>query len=98
MKAKERQSLMDIALLACGDVESVFAIAEKNDLSLTADLSGVEISVTEAVNERVSAYLSDNGTEPATDSSSDEQTALISNDENYILISNNNDYQLTLNI
>lgn len=97
MKAKDRQTLMDIALVACGDMETVFDIAEKNDLSLTAELFGIEIDVPETVNKRVSGYFSANGTEPATDSDSDEQTALTSNDEDYILMSNDENYTLIIN-
>lgn len=35
---KDRQSLVDIALQACGSVEAVFAIAERNGLAITDDL------------------------------------------------------------
>lgn len=97
MKAKDRQTLMDIALSTCGDMETVFDIAEKNDLSLTAELSGIEIDVPEAVNKRASGYFSGNGTEPATDSDSDEQQVLSGNDDDYILMSNDEHYTLIIN-
>ena len=35
---RDRQSLVDIALQACGSVEAVFAIAERNGLAITDDL------------------------------------------------------------
>lgn len=97
MKAKDRQTLMDIAVSSCGDVEAVFDIAEKNDLSLTSELFGIEIDVPEAVNKHVSGYFSGNGTEPATDSNSDEQQVLSSNEDDYILMSNDENYTLIIN-
>ena len=35
---RDRQCLIDIALQACGSVEAVFAIAERNGLAITDDL------------------------------------------------------------
>ncbi len=98
MKAKDRQTLMDIAVSSCGDVEAVFEIAENNDLSLTVELSGIEIDVPEKSNQKVADYFADNGITPATASDKSEETQITSNDGNYILMSNDGHYILTINI
>ncbi|MGN0235834.1 MAG: hypothetical protein ACI4BD_05950 [Paludibacteraceae bacterium] len=36
---QDRQCLVDIALQTCGSLEAVFALAERNNLSITDDLS-----------------------------------------------------------
>lgn len=40
---QDRQCLADIALQACGSLEAVFAIAEKNGLSVTDDLQAGQV-------------------------------------------------------
>ena len=39
IEVKNRQCLVDIALQACGSVEAVFSIAERNGLAITDDLA-----------------------------------------------------------
>lgn len=39
IEVRNRQCLADIALQVCGSVEAVFAIAERNGLSITDDLA-----------------------------------------------------------
>ena len=40
---QDRQCLADIAIQVCGSLEAVFAIAEKNGLSVTDDLTAGQI-------------------------------------------------------
>lgn len=60
---QDRQCLADIALQACGSLEAVFAIAEKNGLSVTDDLQAGQVLVYEMADVQnrqvVSTYKSD---------------------------------------
>ena len=47
-QVKDRQTLLDVALQASGDMESVFDIAQANDISVTEELTvGTEIEIDE---------------------------------------------------
>lgn len=60
---RNRQCLADIALQVCGSVEAVFAIAERNGLSITDDVVAGEILTyepTDVADKRVvAAYVAD---------------------------------------
>lgn len=65
-----RQSLFDIAVQQCGSVEAVFAIAERNNLSITDALDPgmlIEITDGDVVDKTVSGYYKQKGIRPATD-------------------------------
>lgn len=71
IKAKERQTLLDIALETAGTVAAAFEIAEANGLSMTDALEdGQELEVPEPTSEReartVRRYRAQ-GIEPATE-------------------------------
>ena len=77
IKAKERQTLLDIALETEGTVAAVMEIAEANGLSVTDELEdGQELEVPEPTTEReartVRRYRAQ-GVEPATEVSAGEQ-------------------------
>ena len=67
--AKDRQTMLDIALVATGSVESALALAEANGLSLTDCLSdGLELELHGADSgNRVSVIYNAQGIEPATE-------------------------------
>jgi len=84
---KERQSVADIAIQYCGDVEAIFEIAKLNDISTTELLSaGREIVVPDVINNRIVDYYANNNIEPATAGNDDSQ-----------LITIENEYLITLN-
>lgn len=64
---KNRQCLADIALQVCGSVEAVFALAERNGLSITDDLAvGLILTYepTDIVDKRTVAALAADGVCP----------------------------------
>ena len=68
IEVKNRQCLVDIALQACGSVEAVFSIAERNGLSITDDLAVGQVLTyepTDIVDKRVIAALSAENIYPA---------------------------------
>lgn len=67
--ARHRQCLADIALQECGSFEAVFAIAERNGVSVTDDLEvGQMLSyeLTDVLDKRVVAEYAADGICPAT--------------------------------
>ncbi len=69
IQAKERQTLFDIALQECGDMEVAFDIARKNDISISTVLDpGTMLQVPEAGTggRRVADYYAINRIVPAT--------------------------------
>ena len=68
-KVKNRQSLLDVAMLTCGSAQAVFALAERNGLSVTADLeAGVVITYDQfdVVDRNTVIALETYGADPAT--------------------------------
>lgn len=64
-----RQSLLDISIQECGSIETVFAIAERNGISITEDLivgQAIMFSSEEIVKKKVVATLATFGIKPAT--------------------------------
>ncbi len=97
-QVKDRQTLLDVALQASGDMESVFDIAQANDISVTEELTvGTEIEVDEVGRQRVADYLSANKFCPASASEDNQECTLMSNDSSYTLISNDGNSTLTQN-
>ena len=83
---KERQSIADIALQYCGDVEAVFRISELNDISVPESLSvGMELIIPDVINKRVVDYYTNNEISPAT--TGEEDNFLMTNEGEYILTS-----------
>ena len=77
--AKERQSMLDMALQCGGHVETALALAVANELSVTDRLEdGQELTVPEPVVEgdvRTVALYRAHGVEPATEASADDMWA-----------------------
>lgn len=77
MKVSPDQSLLDIALIACGSVEAVIDIAELNNLSITDELTAdMDLIVSDVVNKSIKSYYDNKALQPAT-SISDQQIAEI---------------------
>lgn len=69
IKIRERQTIFDVALQACGSAESAFNIARLNDVSVSEMLpsgTSLELPDIDAVGKRVVAYYSNNAFYPAT--------------------------------
>ena len=65
---RDRQCLVDIALQACGSVEAVFAIAERNGLAITDDLvvgQTLTYETADIEDKQVVAAYASNGVVPA---------------------------------
>ena len=65
---RDRQCLVDIALQACGSVEAVFAIAERNGLAITDDLvvgQTLTYETADIEDKQVVAAYASNGVFPA---------------------------------
>lgn len=77
--AKDRQTLLDIALISGGHVETALTLAEANGLSLTARLEdGLELTVPEPVpggDVRTVRLYHARGIDPATEASEEDMTA-----------------------
>lgn len=77
--AKERQTMLDMALQSGGHVERVLALAAANGLSVTDRLEdGQELTVPEPVEDgdaRTVRLYRAHGVEPATEASADDMTA-----------------------
>ncbi|MBP1637447.1 MAG: hypothetical protein H6Q18_236 [Bacteroidetes bacterium] len=67
MKAKERQTFIDLAIQACGSPEAAFDFALLNGVSLTDDPGvGVELAVPPVVNTAIATYYANKKLYPAT--------------------------------
>lgn len=67
------QSLFDISVQQCGSIEAVFAIAERNGLSITDELDPgmlIEIAEAEVIDAPVASFYQMRGLRPATDAPS----------------------------
>lgn len=78
-RAKDRQTLLDVALQMGGHVETVLAIAAANGLSVTERLEeGQELTVPEPMAEgdaRTAGLYRAHGIEPATEASEEDMCA-----------------------
>lgn len=76
IRVKERQTLLDIALMTAGTVAAAIEIAEANGLSLTDELSdGQELEIPEPTSEREARTVrryGAQGIDPATEASADD--------------------------
>lgn len=66
MRCFENQTLFDIAIQACGDVQAAYDIALLNGLNITDDIAGFDLIIPEVVNKQIVAYYSKTGIKPAT--------------------------------
>ena len=77
--AKERQTLLDIALQTCGHIETVLALAEANSMSITDRLEdGRVLTVPERLAEgdtRTVELYRAHKVEPATEAGADDMSA-----------------------
>lgn len=77
---KDRQSLADIAVEYLGGVEGIFALAERNGISITARLEDgqtLDWELADTVDAQVQKKYAAQGIEPATDISGKEATVLL---------------------
>lgn len=81
MKAAGRQSVTDIAIQETGSVETALDIAQRNNISITHDLTpGQDLSVPGPSNKAVVNYLSSRSARPATQAVPvDDETLLFDN-------------------
>jgi len=62
------QSIFDIALMKCGVAEAVYDIARSNNISITDNIEGMDITVGNTeTNKKVVEYYTVNKITPATD-------------------------------
>jgi hypothetical protein len=92
---KDRQTVFDIAIQYCGDVEAAFDIMQLNDISATEDLpTGKELILPDVANKRVADYYKNNALSPATadrtDSAGEFIGAIASNTDD-IMVTNNDE-------
>lgn len=65
--AMSGQTMFDLALQYCGDIEAAFDIASLNDMPVTSSLCpGETIRLPDVANKRVADYFKANGIKPAT--------------------------------
>ena len=77
---KDRQSLADIAVQYLGGVEGIFALAERNGISITAKLKDgqtLDWELADTVDATVQKTYAAQGIEPATDIPQKEMEALL---------------------
>jgi hypothetical protein len=66
-KISEGQSVLDVAVQKCGAAEAALALAIRNEVSITEELSiGKEIVLSEVVNKNIAAYYANKNLSPAT--------------------------------
>lgn len=83
---KDRQSLTDIAVEYLGGVEGIFALAERNGISITARLRDgqkLDWELSDTVDATVQRIYAAQGIEPATDISAQEENALLAATKKY---------------
>lgn len=85
VKAKDRQSLLDMAVQTAGSMEAAFRLSEANDVSLTDILQDGQVLDTVAVEnaDAVHRYSVQN-LQPATALSADEMAALAQEGINFM--------------
>lgn len=79
-KAKDRQSLLDMAVQTLGGVEGVFALAERNGLSITARLddgAALAWENSDTVSLKVQTQYAQRGLTPATEISTADMNELL---------------------
>lgn len=84
---KDRQSLADIAVEYLGGVEGIFALAERNGISITARLEDgqtLDWELADTVDAQVQKTYAAQGIEPATDISAKETNVLLRATARYI--------------
>lgn len=70
VKVKDRQTLLDISIQCLGGIEGVFALAERNDISITDRLKDGAVltwEVEDTINSNVQKVYATRGLSPATD-------------------------------
>lgn len=78
MNVDSRQTIIDIAIIACGDSSAAFDIAILNGLSITDDLiTGQDISTPDIINSSVVNRLNNESSIPATGITTTAENALI---------------------
>ena len=83
---KDRQSLADIAAQYLGGVEGIFALAERNGISITAKLEDgqtLDWELADTVDATVQRIFAAQGIEPATDIPQKEMEALLTATKKY---------------
>ena len=83
---KDRQSLADIAVQYLGGVEGIFALAERNGISITAKLEDgqtLDWELADTVDATVQRIYAAQGIEPATDIPQKEMEALLTATRKY---------------
>lgn len=88
LTVKDRQSLPDIAVQCLGGFEGVFALAERNDISITARLADgtvLQWEHADTVDANVQNVYALRGLSPATDIESKEMQALLNATADYTL-------------
>lgn len=83
---KDRQSLADIAVQYLGGVEGIFALAERNSISITAKLKDgqtLDWELADTVDATVQKTYAAQGIEPATDIPQKEMEALLTATKKY---------------
>lgn len=83
---KDRQSLADIAVQYLGGVEGIFALAERNGISITAKLKDgqtLDWELADTVDATVQKTYAAQGIEPATDIPQQEMEALLTATKKY---------------
>ena len=83
---KDRQSLADIAVQYLGGVEGIFALAERNGISITAKLEDgqtLDWELADTVDAQVQKTYAAQGIEPATDIPQKEMEALLTATKKY---------------
>jgi hypothetical protein len=67
MKASNRQTLLDLAMIGCGDAAAAIAMAILNGVPVTDDLiQTVDYSLPDVVDKNIANYYANNGLSPAT--------------------------------
>jgi len=93
---KQRQTVFDIALIACGDREAAFEISRLNDISLSDTIEpGTELEIPAVINQKVVNYYEVNGIEPATEDTATPDTETIQTFANEDIITINSDIKIT---
>jgi hypothetical protein len=78
MRVLESQSIFDAALQECGGVESAFALALENGVSLTDDLAaGQELATVTAANKPIAEYYKNRNILPATGLTAEDKQATL---------------------
>ena len=88
MTGRDRQTVADLAIEHCGDVDSMFGIMSHNDIEASSEVAGMELEDEEVAAKRTMEYMRTQAASPAC-LCDEEEDVLTTNDGVFITTEDN---------